>query len=196
MPITKPLLSRLGSKDGYLETGSGHVVHSGNHFAKGECVATPKKTDTSFPTPPSHQGDKRLLSRIAMRKLGNDGVEERMTLLPVEEILYFFTAGAVSQRTVIDAKWRESKLFSPGRVYVRTAKGLFVTRYRTLGTILARLPDKFVEIHKSLVVNSHKILDLEFSSKLKQVSVVTAASTEWLTVSRRALKRLRLALGL
>ena len=140
--------------------------------------------------------EKNFLARITVRKLTNHGVEERMTIVPLDDILYFFTAGALSQRPVIDAKWCHLKRFAPGRVYVRTAEGVFVTRVRTLAKMLARLPKNFVEIHKSLAVNVDEIKDLDFAAKLKQVGVVTAISTEWLTVSRRTLKNLRLALGL
>ena len=157
-------------------------------------MATTNTIDASLSTSPSQRGDNRLLSRFATRKVGNDGVEERVTLLPVEEVLYFFTAGALSPRpTIMDAKWREWKLFSSGRVYVRTAKGLFVTRYRTLGRILARLdPEKFLRIDRSLAVNVLKIVDVDLVPKLKQVGVSASGSTERLTVSRRALKNLLL----
>jgi len=152
--------------------------------------------DDSFSSTPTHQDETRLLSHIAVRNLSRGGVAERVTLLRVEEILYFFTAGALSQRPVIDAKWRDLRPFSPGRVYVRTTTDLFVSQYRTIAKILARLPNQFIGIHKSLVVNFHQIKDLDFDGKLKRVGVVTAISSEWLTVSRRALKRFRSMLGM
>lgn len=141
------------------------------------------------------------LLRIAARKIGYDkGIEGRFTLLAVRDILYLFTSGALSpKRTVIDAKWNTAKLFSPGRVYLRTAQGLFVTRYRSLAKILARLePGTFHSVQKSLVINVLKVSEIAFSTKLKQVGMVANGTVEWLNVSRRkrTLQHLRTALGI
>ena len=53
-------------------------------------MATTNTIDACHSASGVFQGGSKLLSRIAMRKLGNDGVEERVTLLPVEEILARF----------------------------------------------------------------------------------------------------------
>ena len=150
-----------------------------------------------------HNGNHRPLNRIAMRKIGAAGVHERFSLISADEILYFFTVGALaSAQNIIDATWRKLKswelqYFRPGRVYARTAKGIFVTRFRTIAQLLERLDvEKFLSIQNSLVVNVLKITDLDISGKLKQVSVLEGDATEWLTVSRRSFKSLKLALAI
>jgi len=59
-------------------------------LTKRNVVATTNTIDACHSASGVFQGGSKLLSRIAMRKLGNDGVEERVTLLPVEEILARF----------------------------------------------------------------------------------------------------------
>ena len=177
---------------------------------KGNVVATTNRTHHAVSNAAVHRdGSSKETSRrlyvIFMRKIGDNGVKADFEPIRVDEILYFFTAGALSStRTVIDAtgrepKFWESKVFFPGRVYGRTAKGIFVTasRFRTVSQILQWLdPDKFVTIQKSLAVNVLKISRPVFDAKLKQVGVVADGVIEWLTVSRRSLRNLRVALGM
>ena len=140
-----------------------------------------------------------FLNRVAVYKLGPNGVyRERLTIIPTEEILFCFTAGAFSRRRiVISASWGQAGVFRPGLVYVRTDKGLFATRFRTLARLASRLDhNNFNAIHQSVLVNIPKIINAEFKTRLKQVAVGVNGSTEQLTVSRRYLKSLRNILGL
>ena len=142
---------------------------------------------------------KTFLHRVAVYELGSDGVHrERVTFIATDEILFCFTAGAFSnRRIVISASWGQAKVFRPGLVYIRTNKGLFATRFRTLARFASRLDHaNFNTIHQSVVVNIPKIIHAEFKTRLKQVAVGVNGSTEQLTVARRFLKRLRDRLGL
>lgn len=140
-----------------------------------------------------------FLNRVAVYKLGPNGVyRERLTIIPTEEILFCFTAGAFSRRRiVISASWGQAGVFRPGLVYVRTDKGLFATRFRTLARLASRLDhNNFHTIHQSVLVNLLKITDLDIGSRLKPVTVRVNGSTEQITVGRRYLKPLRPKLGL
>ena len=140
-----------------------------------------------------------FLNRIAVHKLGSNGVNrERLTLISTDEILFCFTAGAFSnRRMVISASWGQTKVFRAGTVYLRTDKGLFATRFRTLARLARRLDhNNFGAIHQSILVNLPKITDIYFAARLKQVAIGVNGSREELTVSRRYLKFLRRKLGL
>ena len=125
-----------------------------------------------------------------MRKVDGVGFEEQLSFLPVDDILYIFTTHAISSsRSSIEAKWLGLLSLPPGKVYARTEKGLFVTEFRTLTQILARLK-KFRRIHKSIAFNVTKIKGAVLNSKRKQIAVLTGEQREWLDVSRRALRDL------
>jgi len=139
------------------------------------------------------------LARIAVHQVGAEGGgRERLSIIPVHEILFCFTAGAISsRRIVISASWGQTRAFRAGTVYVRTDKGLFATRFRTLARFASRLDhNNFGTIHRSVLVNLPKIIDVYFAARLKQVSIGVNGSKEELTVSRRNLKFLRLKLGI
>jgi hypothetical protein len=128
-----------------------------------------------------------------------DGDEAHDVLIALDEILYFFTGAALSQR-VIHASWTApTPPLRPDRLYARTGKGIFLTYVRTLTELQQRLdPSGFLTIHQSLIVNIQKITDLELRDKLKQVGFAPGgkAPKEWLTVSRRNLAALRARFGL
>jgi hypothetical protein len=120
-----------------------------------------------------------------------DGDEAHDVLIALDEILYFFTGAALSQR-VIHASWTApTPPLRPDRLYARTGKGIFLTYVRTLTELQ-------LTIHQSLIVNIQKITDLELRDKLKQVGFAPGgkAPKEWLTVSRRNLAALRARFGL
>lgn len=140
-----------------------------------------------------------FLNRVAGYELDPNGVHrERVTFIPTDEILFCFTAGAFSnRRIVISASWGQARVFRPGLVYVRTVKGLFATRFRTLARLASRLDhNNFDAIHQSVVVSFPKIINAEFKTRLKQVAVGVNGSIEHLTVARRFLRRVRDRLGL
>lgn len=142
---------------------------------------------------------KTFLNRVGVYKLGPNGVyRDRLTLIPSEQILYCFTSGAItSRRMLIGANWVQAQVFRPGIVYVRTDKGLFATRYRTLTGLLRQLdPSDFGAVHQSIVVNIPKIIDIDLAARLKMLRVGNNGTTERLTISRRYLKSLRPKLGI
>jgi hypothetical protein len=136
----------------------------------------------------------KLLFKIAACKLG--GSEEREVLIDLDEGLYFFTGGALSQH-VIRAPWSRRTDFRD-RVYVRTPTEIFLTYYHSVGPLSERLdPARFLQLHQSLIVNAHKITAVEWRGRLKQVSVAPATGpAEWLTISRRYVNEVRLCFGL
>lgn len=133
------------------------------------------------------------LSRIAARKLGAN--EDRDTVIPTGEILYFFSGSAPAQG-IIHAPWVGQARFHADRIYAGTRKGIFRTHYRTLRELLEHLdPNAFSPIHKSLVVNLDRISVPDLRGKKKQVGILLADGSDWLTVSRRHANALRSRLG-
>jgi hypothetical protein len=137
------------------------------------------------------------LTQIEARKVG--GNDERDLIISVkEEVLYFFTRGAVAQQ-LIRAPWAQSlHCFHAEQAYLRTAKDILLSHYRFLTMLSDRLdPTLFCFIHESLVVNISKISDVDLRGRVKQVGVTPANGSprEWLSVSRRHFKTLRLRLG-
>jgi hypothetical protein len=154
-------------------------------------------TDRLAEKPPigaeSMKEDNPQLFRIPLRMLLKAGIDERITLICPEEVLFFFTAKALS---FINAPWRYSKIFIPGRVYARTATGIFLTTYRNLAQALSQMDRaKFKPIHKSLLVNLQEAVGVDSKSRIKQIGVLANGSTEWLAVSRRRFKELRPLIG-
>jgi hypothetical protein len=135
------------------------------------------------------------LMRIAARRI--DMPIDHDTPIDVEEILYFFLGSAVTQR-LIDHAWQQQLRFQRDRVYLRTRKGVYVTRFRSLRQLQARLnAETFAPIHQSLLVNLKKIVVIDLDNKLKQVIVaLDEGKLEALTVSRRFVKSLRFRFGL
>lgn len=136
-----------------------------------------------------------FLTRLAVRRVGEDN--ERFTLISVDEILYIFSGAALSRR-LLDTTWSRQLFLRRDRIYVRTAKGLFVTQLRSLTEISRRLdPARFLAIHQSIVVNLQKLSEIDLRGRVQQVGVTTASGViESLRVSRRSLRELRERLGL
>jgi hypothetical protein len=132
-----------------------------------------------------------FLNRVAVYKLGPNLVyRDQLTLVPTDEIFYCFTAGAISsRRIVISASWGQARVFRPGIVYLRTGKGLFATRFRTLARLASRLDrNSFAACRQSVVVNLSRVIDVDMAARLKMVRVGSNDTTESLTISRRFLK--------
>jgi DNA-binding LytR/AlgR family response regulator len=115
----------------------------------------------------------------------------------VDEILYLF-AGYSPSRGLIDAAWVRAQILRRDRLYLRTAKDLFVTSYRSLASLEGALdPRQFVRIHQSITVNLLKIAEIDEGGKRKRVAVIAADGTkEWLAISRRSLPPFRILLGM
>ena len=135
------------------------------------------------------------LRRLAVRKTDESGGGH--TLISVDEVLYLFLGNAPS-RGLVRAAWSRAATLRPDGVYLRTAKDLFVTHYRSLADVQKRLdPRQFLPIHQSIIVNLLKIAEIDDTGKAKYVGVTIAdGSKERLAVSRRLLPTLRQELGI
>jgi hypothetical protein len=135
------------------------------------------------------------LRRLAVRKADESGGGH--TLISVDEVLYIFLGSAPS-RGLVRAAWSPAATLRPDAVYLRTAKDLFVTHYRSLAEVQKRLdPRQFLPIHQSIIVNILKIAEIDDAGKAKHVGVTVAdGSREWLIVSRRSFPTLREELGI
>lgn len=142
---------------------------------------------------------KTFLNRVAVYKLGPNRVyRDRLTVVSTAEINFFFTAGAISsRRMVISAAWGQVRVFRPGIVYLRTDRGLFATRFRTLTGLVRQLDrNSFGACHQSVVVNLSRVIDVDRAARLKMVRVGSNDTTEGLTISRRYLKPFLKTLGI
>jgi hypothetical protein len=136
-----------------------------------------------------------FLTRIVAQKLGGD--EDRYTLISTADILYSFLGHALSSG-LIRAPSIGQHLFRDNSIYLRTAKGVFVTHYSTLKDLRDRVdPQLFAVVHKSIFVNIQKIATVDFSRNHKQIGfAVSDVSLETVIVSRFFFKSLRPRLGL
>ena len=129
----------------------------------------------------------RIPARRLIKKVDDTEIlveEDCDTYISVEEIHYAFVGAAASR--LIDAKWSTFQL-RRDRVYLRTGKGLIVTKHRSLRELRELLdPHLLHQVHKSMLVNPKRISKSERRAKLKQVGISAADGIiEWLTVSRR-----------
>lgn len=137
------------------------------------------------------------LRRLAVSKTDSSG--GGLALISLDEVLYA-ASGAAFQSGIVKSSWSRSRLpaVRPDRVYVRTAREVYLTHYRSLAELRRRLDtQQFVSIHQSVLVNLQKLAEIDFSGRSKQVGVTIAdGSRERLVVSRRLLPMLRTELGL
>ena len=104
------------------------------------------------------------------------------SLLPAGDFLYAFL-GAVVGQGLITASWTRKHSFEIDVVYVRTTKGLFRTRFRTLADLRAHLRRRqFTQVHRSMAVGSELPVDLVLPG---QVRVRVGNELEVLRASRR-----------
>src|SRR5688572_10696869 len=90
------------------------------------------------------------LRRLAARTA--DGDEDRVRVLNVRDIAYIFKGHAATTH-LVQASWPSTQRIHPERVYVRTREGVFVTAFRSLAEIRKRLPQTFIALHQSVLVN-------------------------------------------
>ena len=139
-------------------------------------------------------GGRRYLRILAVRKFTGSGFEKELSFLAVVDILYLFTAAA-SKRDRIGARWIGSVALPDDKVYVRTADGLFLTKFDNLEEILHRL-DSFLRIHNSIALNETKIKGATLNTRTKQITVQAGQTREWLKVARRRLPDLEQNFGI
>jgi hypothetical protein len=137
------------------------------------------------------------LPRIAVSDPATRGRASHFSLISQNEILYAFI-GTSLRYPLIQASWKEQKRLRRSRVFIRTPKGVFMTRFRSLAALQASLDSRpFLRIHQGLLINVLKITQLDASGRLNQVAVALSDGTvEWLSISRRSLKTLRSLVGL
>ena len=90
-------------------------------------------------------------------------------VIPVEHIAYAFR-GSMAHENRIGSQLPRGVTFDPDGVYVRTAKGVFLTRYATFQALETLLPpERFGHLHRSIVVNRRwpgLVMDLERTVKV------------------------------
>jgi hypothetical protein len=116
----------------------------------------------------------------------------RWFVIPVSHLSFAFLGSAASDG-VLEARWAHGHALAPGVVYVRTAKGgLFRTGFTTLHALRQRLdPARFVSIHRQLIVNLDRLVQLDLGTNVSQVGVLAGAEIDFLPISRRHLRLLR-----
>jgi hypothetical protein len=148
------------------------------------------------PPPPSFwEQPAPRLRRLVVQPLAGD--RGRHAVVPVELALYLFVGGDPT-RGLVEGSASRTRELRRGRVYLRMPKDLFLTHYRCLGEVQAVLdPSHFCRIHQSIIVNVLRIVEVDEGGKRKRLAVALGDGTkEWLTISRRSLPALRLALGM
>ena len=143
--------------------------------------------------------DEIPLDRIAVRPIGARAGQ--LTLLPPGELAYAFLGSAAPPEllstTLVNNHW----LFEACRVYVRTARGIYWTRFRRLAELKRELEKSksgvFFSIGRARLVNALRISWLDPSGKTPLLVFVAAdGRKEMLTVTRRAWSTLRVRLRL
>ncbi len=99
---------------------------------------------------------------------------------------------------MIHAPWIGDRVLVPNVIYVRSVKGaLFRTGFSTLDTLRQKLnPARFVSIHRLLILNVNRVVELDLSSNSSLVGVMVGPEIDFLPVSRRHLRILREQFGL
>ena len=134
------------------------------------------------------------VARIAVQRIDIPG---RWFVIPVEHVAFAFLGSAVSHGA-IDAPWVGERCLVPSTVYVRTVKGsLFRTGFATLDALRRWLDRmKFVSIHRLVIVNVDRLVELDLGGTISRVGVMVGAEVEFLPVSRRRLRPIRELVGL
>ena len=133
--------------------------------------------------------------RIAALDLANEGGP--FILISLNDILFAFMESSLSQK-FIQSHWREQKVLKRRRVFIRTPRGVFRTRFRSVRELERSLDSRpFLRIQPALLVNVLRITQLDAAGRLNQVAVAPLdGPIEWLSVSRRSLRILRGMVGL
>lgn len=129
------------------------------------------------------------VSRIAVQRADITG---RWFVIPVEHVSFAFL-GAAASNGVINAPWAGDRVLAPSTVYVRTIKGgLYTTGFATLQSLRQRLdPTQFVSIHRQLIVNLDRLVQLDLGTNVSHVGVMAGPEIDFLPISRRHLRLLR-----
>jgi hypothetical protein len=133
-----------------------------------------------------------------------EGGERQSAPVPYDDILFAFQPGAVGRlvrgthHLAIDAEWSRPGRLRGRKVHLRTATGIFRTKWNSLGEAIAHLAFLRVQrsYHGTLAVLKTKIR-LDLDGKVKRIGYVVgrdvrgADRIEWLVLSRRAGRELR-----
>lgn len=123
---------------------------------------------------------------VAATRAGTPSVRE--ILDPEAFTLYAFN-GAAPSRGLVQARWPRPIEFQETYVYVRTAKEVFRTRYRSLAALRRTMglgPAEFVQIHQSVSLTLRPYLVLNGDERVVVVPVPDD-SEDLLRMSRREL---------
>jgi hypothetical protein len=134
------------------------------------------------------------VSRIAVQRVDIPG---RWYVVSLEHVAFAFL-GSAANHGVIHAPWIGDRVLVPNVIYVRSVKGaLFRTGFSTLDTLRQKLnPARFVSIHRLLILNVNRVVELDLSSNSSLVGVMVGPEIDFLPVSRRHLRILREQFGL
>ena len=112
------------------------------------------------------------------------------------DVVYFFLGGATrGKRRAVKGSWAEGFAFRSDRVYVRTARSVYRTKFRSLKRLQrAELPPEFLRVHQGVVVNTDKIAELDAAGRAPRVGLRVGGSAggeaiEWVAVSRRVFRK-------
>ena len=125
-----------------------------------------------------------------------------LIIIRVRDILYCIILGRTRIGKLIDARWYEVSPPRPMWVYVRTADGVYRTRFRSLAGIRRCLPAYFAPAnHRGTAINCEKIKVAELS-RVKRFRVGFRLPSrpderlfEWIFVSRKCAPEIRRRFG-
>lgn len=138
-----------------------------------------------------------VVSRIALSDPATRGRGKHFTFISPHDILFAFMESSLRRKFIL-AGWREQKVLTGSRVFIRTPKGVFRTQFRSLRKLEHSLDTQcFLRIHQALLVNVMRLTQLDAAGRLNQVAVAPLdGPVEWLSVSRRIMPILRRMVGL
>ena len=104
-------------------------------------------------------------------------------LVTPDEILYVFLVGAVGGTNHLKTKriisaWVEQFDFADGKVYIRTATGLYQSNIRTLAEFRRICPLELWKANQSVLVDLDSVTGIEPTESIKKVSF-EVAETDW-----------------
>lgn len=141
----------------------------------------------------AHAGPLRRIAATPAARADDESPGERWRPVALPDVAYLFVRSALKPQ-LIAAPWTRDYRFPPKTVFVRrvAANEIFRTGVRTLHALEARLPPRFVRIHRSLFVNTDVIVELDLGSgSINQIGIYAGGAVEYLPVSRRAARMLR-----
>jgi len=132
----------------------------------------------------------RLLSRLAVLEVGEiESCQE--TVIDTATIIYCCTGSAVLLGRV-EGRWTKIVPVRRAAIYVRTALGVYRTHFRTISSLLERLPAGFVKVNHGVAINRDRVqyLELGKTQRRLRVGIGVAGSPQerridWAWVARR-----------